>query len=89
MEGIRTGIQQIINKLQKLNIPAEYQNLVLLASSIEELANIRDHLGEVAKEMERLKAAEKAQQAAVKVEAGANLEKVEAVPIKEAKNDGQ
>lgn len=96
MEEVRIGIQQVINNLQKMEITATYNNCLQMAAALQDLANIRDRIGEIEKEMRKAQAS----QPAVQIKDGSNSEPAEAapvgeiqpvkvVPVKEAKNDGK
>ena len=94
MEKVSIGIQQVINNLQKMEITATYNNCLHMAAALQDLANIRDRIGEIEKEMRNAQAS----QPVVQIKDGSNLEPAEAAPvgeiqpvkvapIKEAKND--
>lgn len=101
MEEVRIGIQQVINNLQKMEITATYNNCLQMAAALQDLANIRDRIGEIEKEMKKLEAqTAKAAQPAVTIENGSNMpaqvvapvgeiQPVKVVPVKEVKNDGK
>ena len=99
MEEVRIGIQQVINNLQKMEITATYNNCLQMAAALQDLANIRDRIGEIEKEMKKAQAAKAAQPAAT-IENGSNMpaqavapvgeiQPVKVIPMEEAKKDGK
>lgn len=79
MEEIRIGIQQVINNLQKMEITATYNNCLQMAAALQDLANIRDRIGEIENEMKKAQAS----QLAVQIKDGSNLEKAEVVAVRQ------